>query len=122
MNAIHVVVYLSEEKIKLQIRRNDRNLQIHNQSRYNIDKFDYAYVHLHVQFPKIGILGIHLVKEADKNVLLDHLVICSPFNLNNSLDIVAQHLHYKGNTLVVKIDMNLMLDSTQQKILDIILK
>ena len=96
--------------------------KIDDKLKSNIDKFDYAYVHLHVQFPKIGILGIHLVKEADKNVLLDHLVICSPFNVNNSLDIVAQHLHYKGNTLVVKIDMNLMLDSTQQKILDIILK
>lgn len=96
--------------------------KIDDKLKNDIDKFDYAYIHLHVQFPKIGILGIHLVKEADKNVLLDHLVICSPFNLNNSLDIVAQHLHYKGNTLVVKIDMNLMLDSTQQKILDIILK
>lgn len=96
--------------------------KIDDKLKADIDKFDYAYVHLHVQFPKIGILGIHLVKEAEKNVLLDHLVICSPFNLNNSLDIVAQHLHYKGNTLVIKIDMNLMLDSSQQKILDIILK
>lgn len=88
----------------------------------NIDKFDYAYVHIVGTLSKVQIMGIHLIKKKVEEVLYDHIIICSALNIGNSLDLVANHLHNKGFQLVFKIDMNTMLDDTQQKVLGIIFK
>lgn len=116
MNKLEKIQISSLKKIPMLYEKVDDELK------KNIDKFDYAYIHFFGVLTNMRILGIHLIKNKRENVVYDHVIICSTLNVANSMNYLAQHLHNKGNYLVIKIDMNNMLDDRQRNILNEIFK
>jgi hypothetical protein len=87
----------------------------------NIDKFDFAYVHI----IGIDIIGVHLIKK-DKN-LNNYIQVFSSINEFShiigkySLQYLTHNLTNRGN-IVVAIDMSGYVTNEHNKIIDFVLK